>query len=93
MYLNLKKKYQHRTLVQKYDDRFQDTISVVKTKSVDLTSRGIFGKGLKSSGTLLRGFSLGTNKDLAVNSGLRLQLAGKISDEIEIVAALTDEKF
>jgi len=89
--LSLKKKYQHRTLVQKYDDRFQDTISVVKTKSVDLSSRGIFGKGLKSSGTLLRGFSLGTNKDLAVNSGLRLQLAGKISDEIEIVAALTDE--
>ena len=39
----------------------------------------------------MRGISLGTNKDLAVNSGLRLQLSGKISDEIEIVAALTDE--
>jgi hypothetical protein len=89
--LSLKKKYQHRTLVQQYDDRFKDTVSIVKNKSVDLTSKGIFGKELKSSGTLLRGFSLGTNKDLAVNSGLRLQLSGKISNDIEIIAALTDE--
>ncbi len=89
--LSLKKKYQHRELIQQYDDRFQDTISVVKTQSVDFSSKGIFGNDLKSSGTLLRGFSLGTNKDLAVNSGLRLQLSGKISDDIEIVAALTDE--
>ena len=89
--LSLKKKYQNRILVQKYDDRFQDTISVVKSKGIDLSSKGIFGKDLQSSGTLLRGFSLGTNKDLTVNSGLRLQLSGKISEDIEIIAALTDE--
>ena len=89
--LSLKKKYQNRILVQKYDERFQDTISVVKTKALDLSSKGIFGKDLQSSGTLLRGFSLGTNKDLTVNSGLRLQLSGKISEDIEIIAALTDE--
>ncbi|MCB9206589.1 MAG: hypothetical protein H6611_04600 [Ignavibacteriales bacterium] len=90
-FLNLQKIYRHRKLVQKYDDKFQDTISIVKNTSVDLSTRGIFGKDLQSSGTLLRGFSLGTNKDLTVNSGLRLQLSGKISEEIEIVAALTDE--
>jgi hypothetical protein len=89
--LSLSKKYQNRILVQRYDDKFQDTISVVKAKDVDLSSKGIFGKDLQSSGTLLRGFSLGTNKDLAVNSGLRLQLSGKISEDIEIIAALTDE--
>ena len=89
--LSLKKKYQNRMLVQKYDERFQDTISVVKTKALDLSSKGIFGKDLQSSGTLLRGFSLGTNKDLTVNSVLRLQLSGKISEDIEIIAALTDE--
>ena len=89
--LSLKKKYQNRFLVRKYDDRFQDTISIVKTKAVDLSSKGIFGKDLQSSGTLLRGISLGTNKDLTVNSGLRLQLSGKISEDIEIIAALTDE--
>lgn len=89
--LSLKKKYQNRVLVKKYDDKFKETISVVKAKKLDLTSKGIFGKDLQSSGTLLRGFSLGTNKDLAVNSGLRLQLSGKISEDIEIIAALTDE--
>jgi len=89
--LKLRKFYQNRELVRKYDNKYQDSVSIVQTKSVDLSSKGIFGKELKSSGTLLRGFSLGTNKDLSVNSGLRLQLSGKISDDIEIVAALTDE--
>ena len=49
------------------------------------------GLTAESNGTLLRGFSLGTNKDLSVNSGLRLQLSGKLSKDITIVAALTDE--
>lgn len=89
--LALKKKYQHRSLVQRYDDKFQDNIGVVIPDQIDLSSKGILGKDLQSSGTLLRGISLGTNKDFTVNSGLRLQLSGKISDEIEIVAALTDE--
>ncbi|MEW6701685.1 MAG: hypothetical protein AB1298_03110, partial [Bacteroidota bacterium] len=51
----------------------------------------IFGRGLQKSGAIVRGFSIGTNRDFQLNSGLRLQLAGKLSDEIELVAALTDE--
>ena len=89
--LSLKKKYQHRSLINKYDEKYQDNIGVVVQDEIDLSSRGILGKDLRSSGTLLRGISLGTNKDFSVNSGLRLQLSGKISDDIEIVAALTDE--
>jgi len=89
--VGLKKIYQHRQLVKIFDKYQNDSISVAKSNKIDLTSKGIFGKDLKSSGTLLRGFSLGTNKDLTVSSGLRLQLSGKISDEIEIIAALTDE--
>jgi hypothetical protein len=89
--LNLKKNYYNRKLVKRYDDQYQDSIGVVVQKQVDLSTSGILGKDLQSSGTLLRGISLGTNRDLAVNSGLRLQLSGKISDEIEIIAALTDE--
>lgn len=89
--LNLKKSYQHRNLVKIYDDVFQDSIGIVETERVDLSNKGLFGKDLRSSGTLLRGFTLGTNKDLTVNSGLRLQISGKLTDDIEIVAALTDE--
>ncbi len=89
--LKLRKNYKHRSLVKAFDKNLTDTISIVKSESIDLSSKGLFGRKLQSSGTLLRGFSLGTNKDMTVNSGLRLQLSGKISDDIEIVAALTDE--
>ncbi len=89
--LKLRKKYKHRSIVKLFDQTLNDSISTVKNEKVDLSSKAIFGNKLESNGTLLRGFTLGTNKDLAVNSGLRLQLSGKLSDDITIVAALTDE--
>ncbi|MCX8056716.1 MAG: hypothetical protein N3F03_03785 [Ignavibacteria bacterium] len=51
----------------------------------------IFGTKLERSGTISRGFSVGTNKDFTLNSGLRLQLAGQLSDDIEVVAVLSDQ--
>jgi len=56
-----------------------------------LKEENIFGKKIKKSGTILRGFSIGTNNAFKINSGLRLQLSGKLSDDLSIVAALTDE--
>ena len=75
----------------KYDEKFKDTIRVAKNESGGLTAESIFGAGMEKSGTLVRGFTVGTTKDFTLNSGLRLQLSGKLSDDIEIVAALTDE--
>ncbi len=89
--LKLKKTYKHRSIVKRFDDLTKETISIVKNESVDLSSKAIFGDKLKSNGTLLRGISGGSNKDLTINSGLRLQLSGQLSDDITIVAALTDE--
>ena len=51
----------------------------------------LFGDNLRKSGSLVRGFTVGTNRDLSLNSGLRMQLAGKLADNIDVVAALTDE--
>jgi len=51
----------------------------------------VLGTSLKKSGSLFRGFSLGSNRDLSLQSGFRLQLEGKISDELDVVAALSDE--
>ncbi|MCP5061716.1 MAG: hypothetical protein GY936_04530 [Ignavibacteriae bacterium] len=89
--LKLKKEYKHRSIVKRMDDLTKESVSIVKNESVDLSSKAIFGEQLKSNGTLLRGFSVGSNKDLTLNSGLRLQLSGNLSDDITIVAALTDE--
>jgi hypothetical protein len=89
--LSLKKEYKKRSIEVKYDERFKDTIRVAKNESGGFTAESIFGAGMEKSGTLVRGFTVGTTKDFTLNSGLRLQLSGKLSDEIEIVAALTDE--
>jgi hypothetical protein len=91
MDLSLKKEYKKRSIEVKYDEKFKDTIRVAKNESGGFSAESIFGPGMEKSGTLVRGFTVGTTKDFTLNSGLRLQLSGKLSDEIEIVAALTDE--
>jgi hypothetical protein len=51
----------------------------------------IFGPNLQKSGSIVRGITIGSNRDFTLNSGLRLQLAGKISSDVDVVASLTDE--
>jgi hypothetical protein len=88
--LSLKKEYMRRSLVVKYDEKFGDTVSVL-TSTGGFSPEAIFGADMQKSGTIVRGFTVGTTKDFSLNSGLRLQLSGRISEDIEIVAALTDE--
>lgn len=87
----LKKEYRKRSLVYKFDPETRDTIQVINRSSESFDAESIFGSGIERSGTLVRGFTIGTNKDFSLNSGFRLQLSGRLSDDIEIVAALTDE--
>ncbi|MGE5401648.1 MAG: hypothetical protein ACM3S2_14700 [Ignavibacteriales bacterium] len=88
---SLKKEYKRRTLETRPGSGINDTIRVLKAESSGFTPEAIFGKDIHKSGTLVRGFTVGTTRDLTLNSGLRLQLSGRLSENIEIVAALTDE--
>lgn len=89
--LALRKEYKRRSLVMRFNERFPDSVRIIQFEDEPLTAESIFGKEIRRSGSIIRGFTVGTNKDFTVNSGLRLQLSGKLSDEISIVAALTDE--
>lgn len=89
--LGLQKEYKKRSLVIKYDVETGDTIRVTESASSGFSPESIFGPGIEKSGTIVRGFTVGTTKDFSLNSGLRLQLSGRLSEDIEVVAALTDE--
>ncbi|RMD91636.1 MAG: hypothetical protein D6813_07275, partial [Calditrichaeota bacterium] len=50
-----------------------------------------FASQLRKNGSLTRGITVGTNQGLRVDSGLRLQLSGKLTEDVEIIASLTDQ--
>jgi hypothetical protein len=49
--------------------------------------------GLNKTGTITRGISFGNKQNVFVNSALNLQLEGKLSEEINITAAITDQNI
>ncbi len=88
--LALKPSYSLRTLSIKSDssDSKKKRISILQTEGV---FTNIFGSEISKSGSISRGFIVGSNRDLTLSSGFRLQMSGKLSDDIDILAALTDE--
>ncbi len=49
--------------------------------------------GLNKNGNISRGISFGNNQDVVVNSNLNLQVSGKLTPEIDMVLAATDNNI
>jgi len=82
--------YAHRVLVARPDTTGRDSIRIARPQQ-SFSMEEIFGPNLQKSGSIVRGFTVASNRDLSLNSGFRMQLAGKIASDIDIAAALTDE--
>ncbi len=72
-------------------DSARKTSRIVSRPSTPFAIDQIFGPNLQKSGSIVRGFTIGSNRDLSLNSGLRMQMSGPLSRDLSLVAALTDE--
>ena len=64
---------------------------VLQRSQTGSVTQEAYGDELKRSGSIFRGISLGTDQGMRLQSGLRLQVAGQIARDVEVVASLTDQ--
>lgn len=82
--------YAHNVAIVKYDTTTKKSVTMIE-QSAPLTTSEFFGSNMQKSGSIVRGFTIGSNQDLTLNSGFRMQLAGNLTNDVNVTAALTDE--
>ncbi len=72
---------------------FIDTVDRKAEKNNIITEerQELFSSNLQKAGSITRGVSVGNRQDVFVNSNLNLQLEGKLTDEIELTAIISDQ--
>lgn len=83
--------YQRRVLTLATDSLSRADSLRIATPASSFSMDDMFGPNLRKSGSIFRGFTVGSNRDLSLTSGLRLEMSGRVLSDIEITAALTDE--
>lgn len=90
---NASKLIYHRSSRELYPDRTRPVNPYAIQFNKSATTNLIANDGLIKNGNISRGISFGNNQDVVVNSNLNLQVSGKLSPEIDILMAATDNNI
>ncbi len=82
--------YTNHIVIAKYDTSFRKKVMMIE-QSTPITPSELFGSNIQKSGSIVRGFTIGSNQDLTLNSGFRMQLSGMLTKDVSVTAALTDQ--
>lgn len=96
--------YSYRVFTLNFSETFQnreESIKLPKNKTyqpniIPISELSQFlqdDNTLQSSGSIARGFVIGTNQDVVLNSTLNLQLSGMLAEDLEISANITDKNI
>lgn len=88
---NLHKVYAHRTLLHDYDSTALFKHRKPATDVFDFREEIFSHNQLNHSGNLTRGISFGNTQNVFVNSSLNLQMDGKLTEDLNIRASITDQ--
>lgn len=80
-------KLENATLADSLSDTLTHARRVTAAAS---TSEGFVGS-LQRSGSISRGFQVGSNRDLALTSGFNLQFSGLLAEDVSLTGALSEE--
>jgi hypothetical protein len=91
--IKLTDEYSHRKPAQVMQKNRQ-TADPFRLTGDDLRFEGFYSQSdLNKRGSLSRGIVFGNNQDVVVNSNLNLQLSGKLTEDLNLVAAISDNNI
>ncbi len=90
--LNFTETYQHKK-INKIEKSDSISVNPFLFEYVPATEDVFYTDGLNKSGSISRGVTFGNNQDLAVNSNLNLQLSGKVTNDVNILASISDDNI